>query len=190
MFSMSYNIIYNNSCSPSPEPGQALLLFHKKCCSSSTDRAERRISSCAAISWRVAMSSIIRGDGGPWAVQNTPMYPCMSCQIVPASTCHQARAAQHPARTARNWHPARAAHARPARPRHPARAALHRHPHCLACAARHSARTARHRHPARAILHRHPARAARHRHPARVALHCIQRVLPCINERCMTVGKA
>ena len=29
MFSMSYNMVYNISCFPSPAPGQALVGFHK-----------------------------------------------------------------------------------------------------------------------------------------------------------------
>ena len=41
------------------------------------------------------------------AAQNTPMYPCMCCQIVPASSargpaCSEARAARHPAGAARH----------------------------------------------------------------------------------------
>ena len=46
-------------------PEQALLGFHENYCRRRTGRAERRSSSGAAISRRVAMSRIIRSDGGP-----------------------------------------------------------------------------------------------------------------------------
>ena len=195
---MSYNIVYNISCSPNPVPGHT---------------AGRRCSGFIKIVAVAAQlgQSVVAAAVPPYAgvlrfrmsrilllaamvAQNAPIYPCMSCQIVPASRARgpassasgPASASTRPgmrgpasstrgqasASSARGpcaaWHPARAA--RRARHRPPARAARHRH---LARAARHwhLARAARHRHPARAALH--PARAARHqcaRHDGRKSM--------------------
>ena len=92
--------ILNISCSASPEPGQALLLFHKNCCSSSTDRAERRISSGAAVSWHVAMSS----NGLALFVAMADHGRSKTRQCILACP---ARTSRNQARTARNQHPAR-----------------------------------------------------------------------------------
>ena len=83
MFSVSYNIIYNISCSPSPAPGQALLGFHRNCCRSHTARAERRSSSSAAMSRRAAMSRIVRCDSSPDSDDVSFVCAATACQIVP-----------------------------------------------------------------------------------------------------------
>ena len=90
------NLVYNVLCYPCPAPGQALLRFHKNCCSSSTSRAQRRSSSGTVTSQRAPHCPL------RW-------LPNMRrCTLVSA-----ARSARHPVRTARHqarvaWHPSRA----------------------------------------------------------------------------------
>ena len=73
MFSMSYNIVYNVLCFPSPAPGQVLLGFHQNCCCSSTARVERHSSSGTCIAGVLQCSALFAA----MAAQNeVSLYYC------------------------------------------------------------------------------------------------------------------
>ena len=175
MFSMSYNIVYNISCSPSPEPGQALLGFHKNCHSSSTDRAECRISSGAAISWRVAMSSIVRGDGGP-------RHANVLLHVLPdRPSIKRERPSIQRARQGIGIQRARPMHCPASGKSSPALASTLP---CMISQASWPGTGIQRAQSGISIKRALPCIGIQHELP------CIQHALPCINERCMTVGKA
>ena len=182
MFSMSYNIIYNISCSPSPEPG----LQGMHCCCfikivAAAAQIGQSVVSAAVQPWAGVLlcPALFVAMADHWRSKNTPMYPCMSCQIVPASS------ARGPASTARNRHPARAAHARPS---------IQQERPCIGIhAARHALPGIQGSRPGTGIQRARSSTGIQRARPGIGIQHewpCIQHALPRINERCMTVGKA